>query len=609
MKILPQQIIAKNYVAIETAGQGLYGEKWILRQLYTANEVKAEFFAERYLLLEELGSGSFGVVFKTLDALTGEIIALKIAHQGLSKKDKDDFDDEYLKVKGVRSWNLLVATHYGVYNGNPYLEMPLCTKSLSQLISETYHRDGKATRKMGSSNRLPEETVRKVLLDIATGLADLHRYKIQHCDLKPDNVLLDSDGNWVITDFGISTRLRATMTAKSKRSTPTTGAYAYASPEMLKRQFEASFPTDIFSFGVTLYELCEGYLPKMGEYGYTLKPTDEPLELSDKAYAQVFGPLMQKCLLFDPQQRPQAEQIVKWLSTPKTTYKATQEDVSNAQATAYSYDTIKVTNDTPRDFKNESKKGTTSAEKPAWKVAGIWLLSISFLMLVVFIISKKFNSDKTDNTVTVDEDAHEIYADSIASITIIDSDGDGVADSEDACPNEKGAAVNKGCPVKNPDKFTLTGLIDGDGEKYTYTGQVKNGKPHGTGSAKYENGDKFYGSYSDGNMVYGTYTFSDGNKYTGSFYEDKFSGDGTFYYRDGDIYTGNWERGYKHGTGTYTLSGTEFNISNCPECVKYVGEFIDGEKHGRGKCFDIDGNLLYEGRFKYDKPTGTYPSQ
>lgn len=272
-------------------------------------------FANDYELITEIGSGSFGVVWKATDRYTGEVVALKISHEGLSAQDREDFKEEYMRVHQLRHPNLLTARQYREWERRAYLVLPLCRMSLLERIRQaagqyhSVHTDPHATRRKVAPQEITEEEVRKILTDVTEGLCYLHKHEVVHCDLKPDNILCDTKGNWLITDFGISTQLRGSLSSRNKQS----GARGYASPEILHQPKAAKYPTDIFSLGVTLFELCHGQLPREGDYGWKMEPTDRPLGLPQEMYSSELTLLLQSCLRYYPNERPTAEMIRQYL--------------------------------------------------------------------------------------------------------------------------------------------------------------------------------------------------------------------------------------------------------------------------------------------------------
>ena len=159
----------------------------------------------------------------------------------------------------------------------------------------------------------------------------------------------------------------------------------------------------------------------------------------------------------------------------------------------------------------------------------------------------------------------------------------------------------------NSGDYDLTNQYS-NGARYNYKGAVRNGKPHGIGTAYFANGDKYEGSWENGVRTgAGTFTFKDGTVYNGSWRNDKFNGQGNMIWTDGDNYRGSYQNGMRNGYGTYTSCGGD--IKYCPDCKKYVGYWKDNEKVGSGKCYGARGQLLYDGEFVGGSPSGRYPNR
>ncbi|MBL0300584.1 MAG: hypothetical protein IPQ23_02605 [Cytophagaceae bacterium] len=176
---------------------------------------------------------------------------------------------------------------------------------------------------------------------------------------------------------------------------------------------------------------------------------------------------------------------------------------------------------------------------------------------------------------------------------------------------------------------SLFGLKDRYGDNYNYTGMILSNLPNGKGAAQFNNGDKFEGYYINGlETGKGKYTWASGDIYEGDFVDGKRNGKGKLTLASGDIYEGDFVDGKRNGKGKYTWAigdiyegdfvdgkingnGTYYaktgTINNCPNCIKYIGYWKNEEKSGRGKCYDKNGTLLYDGEFADDKPVGQYP--
>ncbi len=170
-------------------------------------------------------------------------------------------------------------------------------------------------------------------------------------------------------------------------------------------------------------------------------------------------------------------------------------------------------------------------------------------------------------------------------------------------------------PVPSPSSNRLTGLTDSFGDVYDYVGDIKDGKPNGTGTATYKNGMVYVGTYVNGfKQGKGTFTFASGSKYVGDFVSDKRTGSGTYNWSDGSKYVGNWKDNEMHGKGVYTFPGGArydgewakgnmhgYGIYYYADGSRYDGQWKNDKKHGWGKFYNSKGVLEYEGRYEDDK--------
>lgn len=206
----------------------------------------------KYRVEKELGQGSFGVVYKVVDN-AGGVWAMKLLRlwdvpSTIRLPLIQRFEMEY-KTSCIRSRNLVHSIDAGYLNGNPYLVMEFCD-------------GGDLSRYVGRNNA----DLSRIAYDVLNGLNDLHSNGKVHRDLKPENVLFKSDGTAVLTDFGISGDRNKRMTERNIFGRPTQifGTYAYMPPEQVNRSRGNSTvlpTTDIFSFGVMMYQLITGDLP------------------------------------------------------------------------------------------------------------------------------------------------------------------------------------------------------------------------------------------------------------------------------------------------------------------------------------------------------------
>jgi len=134
-------------------------------------------------------------------------------------------------------------------------------------------------------------------------------------------------------------------------------------------------------------------------------------------------------------------------------------------------------------------------------------------------------------------------------------------------------------------------------------------KPSGSGSSGGSSIDirREIGSIFSRVMVNPNRTYNDGTKYKGSIVYDKRDGYGIYKFNTGSYYAGMWSAGNMHYWGMF-VTEVGMKYGDCSKCAILVGDFISDMASGTGTCYDSNGNVVYEGTFYNDKPTGTYPS-
>ncbi len=252
-----------------------------------------EIFANRYRLIREVGRGSFGEVWLVRDEQLDLELALKV-YIALDERGIEEFKGEYKTTYALNHPNLLHATYFDVYEKRPYLVMPYCPSSTVDLIEN-----------------LDETTAWRFVRDVSGGLAYLHEKDIVHRDIKPDNVLIGEDGTFLITDFGVSLKMRSTLRRNSTRQMQQgemAGTIGYMGPELFGKKPEAVKATDIWALGATLYELLSGELPFMGQGGVMQLHGAETPEIPE-GYGNDLQGVLEACMARDSWERPTAEQM------------------------------------------------------------------------------------------------------------------------------------------------------------------------------------------------------------------------------------------------------------------------------------------------------------
>lgn len=247
--------------------------------------------AEHYKLLRLLGQGSFGDVWLAHNLLADIDVAVKF-YGTFDQKGLEEFRNEFKIAYKLHHPNLLNINHFDVFENCPYLVMPYC-------------ENGSVSRQVG---QMPESEIWKFILDVSGGLAFLHSQQppVVHQDIKPDNILITSDGRYVISDFGISRSFRTKMSRTNNVSS--SGTIAYMGPERFSEKPMVVLASDIWAFGMTLYELMNGDVLWEGMGGCVQLNGARIPAISGNFSSELIR-LVTSCLAAETWNRPTAAQI------------------------------------------------------------------------------------------------------------------------------------------------------------------------------------------------------------------------------------------------------------------------------------------------------------
>ena len=261
-------------------------------------------FADRYQVIEELGIGGMGRVYKVQDSKVEEKIALKLLNPGMGV-DADTierFRNELKLARKISHRHVCRMYDMSEVDGIPFITMEYVPgEDLKSLI-----------------RRIGQFTIGKavfIVKQICEGLVEAHRLGVVHRDLKPQNVMIDREGNARIMDFGIARSLR------TKGITDTgiiMGTPEYMSPEQVEAK-EIDSRTDIYSLGIILYEMLTGQVPFKGDTPLSLAVKQKTEEAPDPRTINTHIPedlsrIILKCMNKDKNDRFQdAEELLNKL--------------------------------------------------------------------------------------------------------------------------------------------------------------------------------------------------------------------------------------------------------------------------------------------------------
>ncbi len=201
---------------------------------------------DRYELLEQIGSGGMAIVFRGKDRTLERYVTVKILREEFIGDEEfiTRFRSEALAAARLSHPNIVRVYDVG-QEGNVYF-----------IVMEYVHGD---TLKQAIKEKAPFDTKStiNVSMQIASGIAQAHKNHIIHRDIKPQNILVGTDGIIKVTDFGIA---RAANGATMKTSTTAMGSVHYFSPEQARGGY-VDEKSDIYSLGITMFEMVTGQLP------------------------------------------------------------------------------------------------------------------------------------------------------------------------------------------------------------------------------------------------------------------------------------------------------------------------------------------------------------
>ncbi|CCH45422.1 Ribosomal protein S6 kinase alpha-3 [Wickerhamomyces ciferrii] len=252
---------------------------------------------ELYDVLECVGRGNFGDVYKANEKKTSKVVAIKVVNLEETDDEIDVLVQEISFLSQLRSDH--ITNYYQAY-----------VKDVNMWIVMEYCGGGSCADLLKCHRSLSEDVVGFVIKETLKGLEYLHSERKIHRDIKAANILLTSDGQVKLADFGVSGQITATQVRKDTF----VGTPFWMAPEIITRKRGYDEKVDIWSLGITAIELLKGTPPHSHEEPMKILfeiPKNPPPVLTGSRYSDGLKEFIRFCLLKNPSKRPSASLLLK----------------------------------------------------------------------------------------------------------------------------------------------------------------------------------------------------------------------------------------------------------------------------------------------------------
>ena len=258
-----------------------------------------------YRILEKIGEGGMGVVYKAEDIKLHRTVALKFLP--LSRSVTKDQSNRFIREAQAAA----SLSHPNIATVFEFNEVEEPSTHTTQAFIAMEYVDGNTLDKVIRGGPLPFDQIRTIAEQVGQGLQSAHARAIIHRDIKPSNIIINNEGVAKLLDFGLAKLAQETSLSQTRT---VAGSVAYMSPEQVRGE-KLDARSDIWSFGVVLYQMLTGKLPFRGDhtaammYSITNEPIPEIVSLRPGSPANLVT-LCNTCLEKDRESRPRSMQIV-----------------------------------------------------------------------------------------------------------------------------------------------------------------------------------------------------------------------------------------------------------------------------------------------------------
>ncbi|EGV64695.1 kinase-like protein, partial [Yamadazyma tenuis ATCC 10573] len=252
---------------------------------------------ELFKRTEIIGRGKFGVVYKALNRQTKQVVAIKVLNLDTQEDEVADVQQEVQFLAELK--NVPNVTHYygSILNDTRlWIIMDYCS--------------GGSVRTLLKAGVFEEKHIGVVIRESLIGLSAVHKLGVIHRDLKAANILISKEGNVQLCDFGVA----AKVSANSLKRTTMAGTPYWMAPEVIREGDTYNSKADIWSLGITIYEIATGnppYCDKDASWAMQMISKSTPPRLEGRDYSPNLKEAIALCLDENPEERPSADDLLK----------------------------------------------------------------------------------------------------------------------------------------------------------------------------------------------------------------------------------------------------------------------------------------------------------
>ena len=546
-----------------------------------------------YKIIKKIASGGMGDVYLAEHTVLENKVVIKSLHSNLVGDEgfRKRFRTEAKTQFKLSHPNIVKLIDFQEQEDGLFLIMEYIEgKQLNDYITQ-------------DTGPIPEDKLTPLFLQMLSAMKYAHSKGLVHRDIKPANIMITPDGNVKVIDFGI-----AKDSDEDKGLTKTgvqVGTVSYMSPEQVNAE-KVDKRTDIYSLGVTLFQMAVGKAPFAGQTN------------TFKIQVSIVNDSFPKAKDHYPSVSDKLEVIIEKATqkNKKDRYQTCDEFIKSFDAPIQKTEKLKpIKNvvETTKNIKTETKE-TIPGNKGDVKEKRNYTLPIFFGVAVVIIALSLFQLN--ENNILAEKERIAAEKERIAMVekkerlrikqikidTQIEEKRLDDLEKERARKQEeekRKAEILAAATNVKPKYGCVSGNCENGKGKYTwksgdvYEGDFIKGDKSGKGKYTWKNGEVYEGDFIEGARTgKGKYTWKSGNVYEGDWIEGARSGKGKYTFKSGGVFDGLFANNKKHGKGTYTFKDGNWEIANYINGLKngpatfYYDSGRKSEKtfHKDGKC-------------------------